>query len=108
MTYRLVYSPEFKVMYRTLSSSDQQEVQCILDAIATCPEDGRVYQSMPDVLYRKVMSVDRRQWPAGIRVVYKVLAKQVTVACLDMGDHRTCGSALGQSIYVDERDRFRR
>jgi hypothetical protein len=102
MAFKLKYSSAFKSMYNKLDRDDKQEVDCVLEAIAECPEDGRNYDT-EKIKYRKVMSVNRRRWPHGLRITYKIFKKEVTVACIDMGDHTTCGSAKGESVYADER-----
>lgn len=47
-------------------------------------------------------------WPKGIRILYMFVENEVLVKELwidDLGDHRTCASNPGYSVYKDEMER---
>lgn len=103
---KVIINPLVKSVIGTMSDPDQFEIQCLLRSIKTHPELGRQVECQPGRLYQKTHGVTKRRYPHGLRIIYQCFYKDEIhiIAIEDMGDHRSCCSNPGHSVYFDERE----
>lgn len=102
--YRIEFAPEVRDFIRRLVKQDRAVVFHELRLVAARQVDPKIVESIssPKTYYIYVRGLSR-QWPSGLRILFAVNRKVMTVRLVDIGDHRTCATHPDQSIYPDER-----
>jgi hypothetical protein len=100
----MLINPLVRAVLGTMTQDDQFEIDCVFKAIKNHPKLGKTVLCQPGRLYYKTNSVTKRRYPNGLRIIYQYINKDIEfVAIEDIGDHRSCCSKPGYSIYLDDR-----